>query len=170
MAKRTVKPKLVARKVPAKDGKYTIVHTDYNSLSINFKKVEDAYKAKYVGEFTLKTKDGSWGNKPVSVFYTKEAHPKGSNYFGLFITNDYKLMITNAAIVADKVWSGVLNSKTNEILYSAYRHDFQEYGGMMADGGADYNRTSAHPYAEFKIVDGEFIVTRTEEEYDYCGY
>ena len=51
-------------------------------------KIENSYNAKYVFESCLKTRDGGWSNYPVAIFYTEKAHPRGSNYMGLY-RNDF---------------------------------------------------------------------------------
>ena len=58
-------------------------------------KVENMYKATFVMESCLKNKRGDWSNFPVAIFYTEEAHPQGSNYFGLYRTDFGDIMITN---------------------------------------------------------------------------
>jgi hypothetical protein len=110
------------------------------------------YKAKYIGEFSVAGLGGGFANLPVSIFYQQEAHPRGSNWFGLYFNHLDKLMITDGKSAVDNIWVGVLNEKTNEILYSAYRHDYQVYGDLMADGGAEYTKSSVHPHINFKIV------------------
>jgi len=133
-------------------GEYTILHHD--KLGIKTGVVEQRYNAKYIGEFSLKTKDG-WVNTPVAIFYQKKipTQYKGiaSHYFGLYFNHENELMITNALSATQHKWVGVLNPLTKEVLYSAYRHDFQTYDNMMADGGPEYTRSSHSTLIEFEI-------------------
>lgn len=143
----------VLHKIPTSDKGFTLVHYDWNANIFDISKVEEKFNAKYVGEFTLKTKDGYWANKPVSIFYTEKKHPKGSNYFGIFM-NGITLVIANGISAAENIWLGVVDPETNEILYSAYRHDYQVHNKLITDGGADYLRSSTHPVVQFKIENG----------------
>ena len=102
-------------------------------------KVENMYNAKYVFESCLKTKDGGWCNMPVAIFYTEEAHPEGSNYFGLYRTDFGDIMITNG-ISATEDFQGLKIG--DDVIYSRYRHDYREYNGAMVDGGRDYFKHS----------------------------
>ena len=117
-----------------------------NPLLKNPSVVEKKYKAKYLGDFCVKNKIG-WVNQLVSVFYTKEAHPEGSNYFGIYLDNSTP-MITNAiTAVTNKdgtpvIYTGVLLTDKVRVLYSAYRHDYQSVDGVFVDGGRDYLRTN----------------------------
>lgn len=141
-------------------GKYKIIH--YDKLGLDTALVEKRYNAKYIGEFSLKSQD-SWVNTPVAVFYQKEIPPQyegiGSHYFGVYVNGDGHVMITNAKSAADHQWVGVLCEETNTILYSAYRHDFQVYKDLMADGGPDYTRSSTHNLVKINIKDGDLEIT-----------
>ena len=98
---------------------------------------------------------------PVAIYYTEKAHPEGSNYFGLFRdARDGGLRITNGIQAVDHEWSGVLDVETGEVLYSAYRHDYQTYNNLMADGGPDYLRCSVSPIVKFKILKDEIIIVK----------
>lgn len=102
-------------------------------------KVENMYNAKYVFESCLKQKNG-WCNFPVAIFYTEEAHPEGSNYFGLYRTDFGDVMITNG-ISATEPFDALQVGE--DIIYSRYRHDYREHKGAMVDGGRDYFKRSA---------------------------
>ena len=98
--------------------------------------IEDHYNAKYVCTTSLKNKRGGWANFPAAVFYTEEAHPEGSNYFGLYFMPDDTMMISNA-ISATEPFEGLRLGDT--VVFSRYRHDYYTHeGGMMVDGGRDY--------------------------------
>jgi hypothetical protein len=106
-------------------------------------KVEQMYNAKYVFESCLKTRFGGWSEFPVAIFYTEQAHPEGSNYFGLFKSEFGQLTICNG-ISALEEFIGLQIGE--DIIYSRYRHDYctlneNEDGGFI-DGGRDYVRTN----------------------------
>lgn len=148
---------------------FSVVHYDHLSTYIDPEKVEKEKSAKYIGEFTLKAKDGSWANTPVQIYYQKEKYKdengEHSNYFGLYFQNN-RLMITDAiSAVQDVIYSGVLDEDTREVLYSAFRHDYQTHGDLMADGGREYTRTSMHPTVFFK-VEGDKLVQHKEKDHD----
>lgn len=101
--------------------------------------IENAYNAKYVFESCIKHKDGGWCNFPIAIFYTEEAHPRGSNYFGVFVNESGDFMITNG-ISATEPFDGLLVD--GDVVYSRYRHDYREYKGAIVDGGRDYFKRS----------------------------
>ena len=103
-------------------------------------KIEDAYNAKYVFESCIKTIDGGWGDFPAAIFYTETPHPRGSNYFGVYVDHNGEFMITNG-ISATEPFDALQIDE--DIIYSRYRHDFREHNGYMVDGGRDYFRRSA---------------------------
>jgi len=111
-------------------------------------KVENMYNAKYVFESCLKMKDGGWSNIPVCIFYTEEAHPEGSNYFGLYRTDFGDVMITNG-ISATEPFDALQIG--DDIIYSRYRHDYREHKGAMVDGGRDYFKRSSDKGTPVKL-------------------
>lgn len=155
---------------PIANSEYKLVHWDSMSQFIDVAKVEQVKNAKYVGEFSLKTKDGGFSNQPALVFYQKEAHPQGSNYFALFYKFSHKgfpasLMITDTLSSIEDPRVGILNERTGNILYSAYRHDYQFLDEHMIDGGAEYTRSSLNgKLVNFTIVDGEIVLLKNTED------
>ena len=103
-------------------------------------KIENMYNAKYVFESCLKTRYGGWSNYPVAIFYTEEAHPEGSNYFGLYRDDYGRFMITNGISATEEFDALQIGE---DIIYSRYRHDYREMNGGMVDGGRDYFKHSA---------------------------
>lgn len=144
--------------VPIKDTEYRLVHTDTNWLNIPY--ICERYQAKYIGEFALRSADGGWTNLAAKLFYQDTPHPRGSNYMALYIQPmTQKLFITDGIKSAENVWTGVLNEETGEVLYSAFRHDYQTLGKLMADGGPDYTRRNAdNKEVYFTIKDGEIVL------------
>jgi len=148
-----------------------LIHKDSNNFKIS--EVEKKYSAVYLGEFCLKSPSEGWMNQAYSLFYTPKAHPQGSNYFALYYmwdlvsleTGKPKLYITNgiSAVVdpetGDRVIYTGVDCGDDEILYSAYRHDYQTYKDFMIDGGRDYTKRSMNGnLVSFKIVDDQIVL------------
>ena len=150
-------------------GKYVISHED--QLPIYPHVVEEKYNAKYVGEFCYKNGGQGWMNQPMALFYTEKPHPDGSNYMGVMLTETpltdvSSLVLVDGISATEHEWAGVLNEETNEIIYSAFRHDCQVLGDLMADGGAEYTRSSCHTPVKLKIVKGGIEVIVPEKKLD----
>ena len=145
---------------------YVISHED--QLPIHPEVIEEKYNAKYIGEFSYKNGSQGWLNQPMALFYTEKPHPAGSNYLGVMITStptEYTTtVIVNGVSAVEHVWDGVLNEETNEVIYSAFRHDYQVLGDLMADGGAEYTRSSLHTSVKLKIVKGGIEVIVPEKK------
>jgi hypothetical protein len=112
---------------------------------------EKEYSAKYVFETCLRAREGGWANFPAAVFYTEEAHPRGSNYFALYF-NGSSLYITDAGpSIIDEEFTGL--EAEGEVVYSRYRHDCR-YGknGAFVDGGRDYFRYGGDAFDDYNIV------------------
>lgn len=141
----------------------SLFHEDRNTY-INIAGVEETKGARYVGEFSVRGRR-EWTNMPVSVFWAAKAHPRGSNYFGLYAdpgflynTGEWRVMICDAISVTENEWCAALNPETKEAVYSAYRHDYQTHDGLMADGGAEYFRSNAMKTLRFNIKEGHLYV------------
>lgn len=127
-------------------------------------KIEEYYKAKYMGAWCIKDKYGNWNNTPVDVFYQPNPDlEKGhSYYFGVFKANgeDGKLnmYICDAKTAFSEPIYGVL-CDDGEVLISRYRNDYREKDGHMIDGGRDYIRRSPHSkLIEVSVRGGEFLM------------
>jgi hypothetical protein len=106
-------------------------------------KIEAHYDAKYVCETCVKRADG-WMNDAVVVFYQDDPSkvPEGgSQWFGLYLTSDGSLMITNAISAVETDIDGIV-ANNGDVIYSKYRHDFRYSpdGSVMIDGGRDYTK------------------------------
>ena len=151
---------------------WCIVHYDYLRDFIDVDKVCKMRECSYVGEFALPTVNGGWATKPVQIYYHPEIYVdhngEHSNYFGLFVDEQSRVRITDGiGAIQDKegkpiVYSGVLDENSREVLYSAYRHDYQKHNDLIADGGRDYFRGSMHPQVQFIIVNGELHYVEKE--------
>lgn len=134
--------------------KYAISHED--QLPIHPEVIEEKYNAKYIGEFSYKNGSQGWINQPMALFYTENPHPDGSNYLGVLVTDG--IVVVDGISAAENEWYGVLNEETNEVIYSAFRHDYQVLDKLMADGGPEYHRTSMHPHVKMNIVKDKIVV------------
>ncbi len=105
-------------------------------------RLETKYSAQYVCDSSLKAIFGGWSDSRVAIFYTPEPHPKGSNYFGIFVNPVFGgLTITNG-LTATEPFTG-LRCPDGTIIYSSCRHDFVQHGECFIDGGREYVRRSA---------------------------
>ena len=121
---------------------------------IDIKKLEKAYKAKYVCETSIKT-NNTWTDNPIAIFHTTKPHPKGSDYLGIYYHKGL-LMITNAITATETTITGI-KAQNGEIIYSRCRHDYRESadGSVFIDGGRDYTRHGDGELVELKIIGGE---------------
>ena len=122
----------------------------------NIKTIEREYNAKYVLETDLLGKDqysGAtfWGNRPAAIFYTEEAHPRGSNYFALYFRGDTLMITDGLPSIKDVVFMGL--EAEGEVIYSRYRHDFREgKNGAFVDGGRDYFKYGGDRFSDYNVV------------------
>lgn len=97
----------------------------------------------------------------MDVFYRETPHPEfGNRYFGMFIDQQGRLMITNADSIEETQFA-MIKDGNGDLHYSAHRHDYKEVDGKMIDGGRAYVRTDTVTYP-FVVRDGEFV----EMEYE----
>ena len=129
--------------------KYVVSHED--QLPIHPHVIEEKYSAKYIGEFCYKNGKQGWMNQPMGLFYTEKPHPEGSNYMGVFVIDGH-IVLVDGISAAENEWYGVVNEETNEVIYSAFRHDYQVLDVLMADGGPEYLRSSSHPHVKITIM------------------
>lgn len=103
------------------------------------KKIEETYRATYVCDSSVKTKDGGWSYSPVAVFYQPHPPPEMSNYFGMY-RRDGAVMICKGDS-ATKPFDGVV-ADNGDVIYSRYRHDYRGSpdGSVFVDGGREYTR------------------------------
>lgn len=130
-------------------------------------KIEELRNAKYVCETCVRVNTGDpaagWANQPVAVFYGETEHPDSkSRYFGVYLDEQNRVMITNAQSAVDEDITGVI-AADGEIIYSRYRHDYRPStdGSVFIDGGRDYIRSSMLPedrYVTLRIVEGELTI------------
>ena len=107
---------------------------------INREAVEERFKAKFIAEMAHKFGNG-WSEQPLAIFYQESPpDPQFSNYFGLFFDEDQLLTITG--IHNFDPWVDALLTPANEVIWSAWVHDFfyDSRGIVAIDGGRDYTK------------------------------
>lgn len=135
----------------------------YHFNADGIKKIEEAYKAKYLGPWAVKRKNG-WSEQPVDVFYQPNPDlSKGhSHYFGMFLAGDGGVYITDAKSAFSEPITGIRCSD-DTVIVSRYRHDYVVGGGFFIDGGRDYIRAGGNKlpketdYVKITVKDGEFV-------------
>ena len=92
----------------------------------------------------------------MDIFYRDTPDPEfGNRYFGMFINQQDRVMITNADIIDGAEFAMIEDSEGN-LHYSAHRHDYKSVDGKMIDGGRAYIRSSGS-IELYKVRDGEFV-------------
>lgn len=120
---------------------YNVIRDERSVQPINVKKAERHYNATFVGDFCLKTKDGTWSEEPAAIFWVETpSKPEYSNYFGLFVRSG-SIYITDGQSAFSEPMCGVV-TPSGDVLVSRYRHDYREEEGVFIDGGRDYVRTN----------------------------
>lgn len=105
--------------------------------------VEEMFGGKFIGDFCVKAKGGGWTDSPIAIFYqpnpdTEKGH---SHYFGIFIDDNNKLVITSGDNVFSEEIIGIV-ADDGEVIISRWRHDFVTSidKSVFIDGGRDYTR------------------------------
>ncbi len=130
----------------------------YDSLKID--SIERLYEVKYIGPWSIKTKDGNWSLHPVEVFYQSELRDaKHSHYMGVYMGPEGYVYICDAKSAFSEDIAAVI-ADDGEIVVSGYRHDYRssEDGTTFIDGGRNYTRTNRE-IISLSMVDGELIVS-----------
>jgi len=135
-----------------------IVNSGREDALANIQKVEEKYKASFVGQFCLKTKHGGWSENPADVYYQEVVPIEGySHYFGLIIQQG-SLYIVSGQSAIDEPFSGII-ADDGEIIYSRYRYDYRtsKDGSVWIDGGKDYTKGPiSDKFISIIVVDGKF--------------
>ena len=131
-------------------------------LGVSVEKLAKHYSAKFVCETPIKNNSG-WRDASSLIFYNKEPHPDGSNYFAIPVNPDGDFVISDGISATNGDFVGVVDG--DDIIYSRFRHDYRVgKTGVMIDGGRDYIRSSVCDpdlYQTLEIVDG---VLRIKDE------
>lgn len=136
------------------------INTGKADAICNIDKVEKKYNATWVGQLSLKTKDGNWSSDNCGDVYYQETPPvEGySNYFAL-IFQQGSLFITSGESAVEGIITAV-EADDGEIIYSRYTHDYRcsKDDSVFVDGGRSYVRTGVgYKLHHLKIVDGKFV-------------
>lgn len=124
--------------------------------------IEKAYKASYIGFWTIKGKHQNWTDMPVEVFYqpNPDASKGHSEYFGIYLDQYDRLMICDAASFCPPEGIGV-TIVNDEVVASHYRHDmrYDSNGAAFMDGGRDYTRSNGvGVFGKMTVDKGKFFV------------
>lgn len=120
--------------------------------------LEKRYRARYMGFWCVRTRDGNWSDYPVEVFFqsrpdVSKAH---GQYIGVFL-HENKPVVIDAESAFSEPMTGVL-LKSGEVLVSRFRHDYQCRDGVSVDGGRDYSKVSARAtQVDVQVSQGEFL-------------
>lgn len=132
----------------------------------NIAKIEASKNCVYVGEFALNQGAG-WTETPAAIFYQHAPAEGHSHYFGLLMRGEH-VVITSGQSAADVVITGKMN-KSNEVIYSRFRHDYRLTSDdtVMIDGGRDYTKTSGPGRTvRMQIFGDELIILGFAEQED----
>jgi hypothetical protein len=132
------------------------------------KKIEELKDAKFLWENSILDKNGNWTNFPCAIFWTKIAHPKGSNFFAMYrngIAGINPIMIANGITGINPI-RGILID--NDIIYSRYVHDYFPYKGVVVDGGREYFRYGGERLSEARFVKLCIVASLTVSP-QYCN-
>lgn len=144
--------------------------TDCSILSEQqIKRIEERYGAKYVFETQLKLRSDKWSDFSAAVFYTEEAHPEGSNWFGIW-DNDGRFMISNAISAVEEPFFGAV-AESGDIIYSRHSRDFRESEdkSVFVDGGRDrFRHDLEHEIVKLKVVKDKVVAVPRENRRAVC--
>lgn len=128
--------------------------------------VKEKYNAKFVGEFALPTKNGSYSEASWPVFYTTTPDKtKGhSNYFAMILEGK-NVMICNADFIEGKLISAV-RAFNGDVIFSGAVHNYVEAddGSCWIDGGFEYTR---YGYPTAFMAPKPFLITVKNGEFIY---
>lgn len=130
----------------------------------NIAKVEERYKAKFVGQLALKTASGGRTSDDCGDVYWQPNPPfEGfSNYFAIINRGGSAYIMSGASAVEDIISAVVADD--GEVIYSRYRHHYitSKDGSCFIDGGRDYTKTNRSTIG-LKIIDGEWYQLEDED-------
>ena len=94
--------------------------------------------------------------RAMDIFYRATPHPQfGNRYFGLYIDQHDRAMITNADAIEDAHFA-MIEDANGDLHYSAHRHDYKTVDDKMVDGGRAYVRSSGATIP-YRVVNGELV-------------
>ena len=92
----------------------------------------------------------------MDIFYRATPHHEfGNRYFGMYVDQKDRVMITNADRIEDAEFA-MIEDTNGDLHYSAHRHDYKTVDGKMVDGGRAYVRSSGDTIS-YRVVNGELI-------------
>lgn len=142
---------------------------------IDIAATERNYNCRYMGDFSVPVKQENdtvrWSEQPVAVFHcANKVKPEHATYMGIF-----RDPMTGFLTICDAQGAFHENIRcfihASQVVFSAYRHDFQMADGELSrgfiDGGRDYLRLGG-PVGELynlSVDDGHFVVTNDDGRY-----
>lgn len=128
-----------------------MIDNNRNMHNVLISHIEKGYKSSFVGVFEYR-------DTIVYAFYNDNPDiGKGySEYFIVYHVGK-SLYIANGDWLKDLKFTGIV-LPSGRIIYSAYRHHFNEQEGYFVDGGLDYIRTNCDKTVELRVRDGVIAV------------
>ncbi|MGZ8924461.1 MAG: hypothetical protein ACXW2E_01125 [Nitrososphaeraceae archaeon] len=144
-----------------------IIRQTESILPIQIKKIEERFNGIFVGDFSLPQKDGNWSEQPIAIFYNPNPNKElgHTHYFGIFVTPDNKIVITNGEPAFKQPILGVI-ADNNDIIYSRFRHDYRVSpdNSVWIDGGRDYCRTNTKRFIQLVIDKDKLVIQPNHQE------
>lgn len=129
-------------------------------LGLDIETAERIYKVKFVGDFCLKNRSGSWSSYPAAVFYQPNPQTElgHSHYLGIMDNGERGISLVNGESAFSEPIVGI-EADDGEIIYSAFRHDFvvSNDGTVFIDGGRDYIKSSVHGKRVSLVINGDHL-------------
>ncbi len=132
-------------------------------------KITERYGATYVFESQLKLRSEKWSEFPAAVFYKEEAHPRGSNWFGIW-NQSGRFMISNAISAVEEPFFGVV-AENGDVIYSHHFNDFRESADqtVFIDGGRERPRHDLiHEVVKLRVIKDKVVVVPRENRIAVC--
>lgn len=118
--------------------------------------------AVFVEEICLNAKGGYTDWPGVVLYQENPPEPYKDQFFAYFLRRDMAALLDGRkgddqwVICGQPTFSPVVdalfNRKNNTLIFSRFRHDFFEHGGVFVDGGRDYMRYGGSDMKETVVV------------------
>lgn len=138
-----------------------------NYYKFNISKIEERYKAKYIGDFSIKDKRG-WTPQPVSIFYVENPDiSKGhTHYMGMFVDTFTTGLPQVYLCKGDSAFEEPFNAIVweDKAYISCYQHHYvtNETNDFMIDGGRAYQRCGGGQGFVKVEIDKDKLIVKSE--------
>lgn len=124
---------------------------DYGTseVPVDIAKIEQKYNAKYICDMAIKTRSGSWTDRPAQIYWQPNPPNGYSNYFAILVQGA-SLYITSAKCLENLDIVGVVVK--DKVYFSRYRWDCRGAHGTFIDGGRDYVKMSGSFAADTVVL------------------